>query len=182
MNVRETKLPGVLLIEPKVWSDPRGYFAELFHADRYGQHGIPRQFLQDNISFSTRGVLRGLHFQNPNTQGKLVFPLEGEIYDVVVDLRKSSRTFGQWFGASLAAARKQQIWVPAGFAHGFVVHSETALVVYKCTDVYNAKAEHGVAWDDPDLAIDWQTKSPVLSEKDRVYPRMKDLPAKALFD
>lgn len=182
MNVRETKLPGVLLIEPKIWGDPRGYFVELWQADRYGQHGMPRQFLQDNISFSKRGVLRGLHFQNPSTQGKLVFPLEGEIHDVVVDLRRSSKTFGQWLGARLSAEAKQQIWVPAGFAHGFVVTSETALVVYKCTDSYNAKAEWGIAWDDPDLGIEWPVKDPVLSDKDKVYPRLKQLPAHALFD
>jgi dTDP-4-dehydrorhamnose 3,5-epimerase len=182
MNVRETKLPGVLLFEPKIWGDPRGWFVELWRADRYAPHGLPEKFLQDNISWSTKGVLRGLHFQNPSTQGKLVFPLEGEIYDVAVDLRRSSRTFGQWVGAPLAASKKQQIWVPGGFAHGFVVTSDSALVVYKCTDLYDAKAEWGIRWDDPDLAIDWPVEAPVLSEKDKVYPRFKDLPAKALFD
>jgi dTDP-4-dehydrorhamnose 3,5-epimerase len=182
MIVQETPLAGALLLQPKIWADSRGYFVELFHADRYAQHGLPREFLQDNISFSTKGVLRGLHFQNPSSQGKLVFPLEGEIHDVVVDLRRSSKTFGQWFGATLSAAAKQQIWVPQGFAHGFVVTSETALVVYKCTDVYNARAEHGIIWNDPDLGIRWPVESPVLSDKDKVYPRMKDLPAHALFD
>ena len=182
MNVRETKLEGVLLIEPKIWGDPRGWFVELFHAERYAQHGMPRSFVQDNASASTRGVLRGLHFQKPRTQGKLVFPLEGEIWDVAVDLRRGSKTFGQWFGASLAAEKKQQIWVPAGFAHGFVVTSERAVVMYKCTDVYDSKAEWGIRWDDPDLAIEWPVKTPVLSDKDKVYPRLKDLPAEALFD
>src|SRR5690242_17480776 len=148
MNVRETALEGVLLVEPKIWNDPRGYFVELWQADRYGQSGMPRQFVQDNISFSKKGVLRGLHFQNPNVQGKLVFPLQGEIWDVVVDVRKSSKTFGRWLGVTLASESKQQIWVPPGFAHGFVVLSETALVVYKCTDSYNNKAEHGIIWND----------------------------------
>lgn len=182
MNVRETKLPGVLLIEPKVWTDPRGYFVELWQAERYGALSMPREFKQDNLSFSRKGVLRGLHFQNPSAQGKLVFPLQGEIWDAVVDVRRGSRTFRQWFGVRLAAEAKQQIWVPPGFAHGFVVLSETALVVYKCTEPYDAKAEWGVAWNDPDLAIEWPVQVPVLSDKDRVYPRLKDLPARALFD
>jgi dTDP-4-dehydrorhamnose 3,5-epimerase len=182
MNVRETKLKGVLLVEPKVWNDPRGYFVELWQADRYGAAGVPREFRQDNVSFSKKGVLRGLHFQNPSAQGKLVFPLQGEIWDAVVDVRRSSSTFGQWLGVRLASEAKQQIWVPPGFAHGFVVLSETALVVYKCTDSYDSKAEWGVAWNDPDLAIDWPVRDPVLSDKDKVYPRLKELPAKAFFD
>lgn len=181
MNIRETKLQGVLLIEPKIWNDPRGYFVELWQDGRYGASGMPREFKQDNLSFSKKGVLRGLHFQNPSAQGKLVFPLQGEIFDVVVDVRRSSRTFGQWFGAKLSSETKQQIWVPPGFAHGFVVTSETALVVYKCTDSYNAKAEWGVAWNDPDLAIDWPVREPLLSDKDRVYPRLKELPKQAFF-
>ncbi len=181
MNVRETKLPGVLLFEPKIWPDPRGWFVELWRSDRYSQHGLPATFKQDNASSSTRGVLRGLHFQNPSAQGKLVFPLQGEIYDVAVDIRRSSPSFGKWVGATLSAEKKQQIWVPAGFAHGFVVTSEAAVVVYKCTDLYDNKAEWGVAWDDPDLAIDWPVKAPLLSEKDKVYPRLKDLPERALF-
>jgi dTDP-4-dehydrorhamnose 3,5-epimerase len=182
MNVRETKLPGVLLVEPKIWGDPRGYFVELWQAERYGQSGMPREFRQDNVSFSRRGVLRGLHFQNPNAQGKLVFPLQGKIWDVVVDVRRSSPTFGQWLGVPLSSDAKQQIWVPAGFAHGFVVLSETALVVYKCTDSYSSKTEWGVAWNDPELAIDWPVKEPVLSDKDKVYPRLSALPRHALFD
>ncbi len=181
MNVQKTPLPGVLLVDAKIWNDPRGYFVELWQSDRYGEHGMPREFKQDNISFSKKGVLRGLHFQNPNTQGKLVFPLEGEIWDVVVDLRKSSPTFRRWFGVPLSAAKKQQIWVPAGFAHGFVVTSETALVVYKCTDVYAAKSEWGVRWDDPELGIEWPTREPILSDKDKVYPTLKELPERALF-
>ncbi len=182
MNVRETPLEGVLLVEPKIWGDPRGYFVELWQADRYGSHGVPRQFLQDNISFSRKGVLRGLHFQNPSAQGKLVFPLEGEIFDVVVDVRKRSPTFRKWFGVKLSSETKQQIWVPEGFAHGFVVLSEKALVVYKCTDTYNAKTEWGVAWNDPELGIDWPVTDPILSEKDRVYPKLSELPAHALSD
>jgi dTDP-4-dehydrorhamnose 3,5-epimerase len=182
MNVRETPFEGVLLLEPKVWNDPRGFFVELWHAERYARSGVAPRFVQDNLSFSRKGVLRGLHFQNPSPQGKLVFPLEGAIYDVVVDVRRGSRTFGRWFGATLSSESKQQIWVPEGFAHGFVVLSETALVVYKCTDSYNAQAEWGVAWNDPDLAIAWPVADPILSEKDRVYPRLRDLPAKALFD
>jgi dTDP-4-dehydrorhamnose 3,5-epimerase len=182
MNVRETPLEGVLLVEPKIWGDPRGYFVELWQADRYGRSGVAPRFVQDNLSFSTKGVLRGLHFQNPSAQGKLVFPLEGEIYDVVVDVRRRSRTFRQWFGVKLSSEAKQQIWVPEGFAHGFVVLSEKAHVVYKCTDTYNAKTEWGVAWNDPELKIDWPVTNPVLSEKDRVYPKLSELPAHALFD
>src|SRR5438309_12016137 len=137
---------------------------------------MPREFFQDNISFSKKSVLCGLHFQNPRSQGKLVFPLEGEIWDVVVDLRKSSSTFGRHYGVTLSSEKKQQIWVPPGFAHGFVVASESALVVYKCTDSYDAKSEWGIAWNDPDLAIPWPVKDPSLSDKDRAYPRLRDLP------
>jgi dTDP-4-dehydrorhamnose 3,5-epimerase len=182
MNVTKTKLEGVLVVEPRVWRDDRGYFVELWQGTRYAGSGMPSSFAQDNLSFSTKGVLRGLHFQNPSTQGKLVFPLMGDLWDVVVDLRRSSSTFGQWIGVPLSGEKKQQIWVPPGFAHGFVVTSETALVVYKCTDDYDAKAEWGIAWDDPDLAIAWPVADPVLSPKDKVYPRLKELPARALFD
>jgi dTDP-4-dehydrorhamnose 3,5-epimerase len=181
MNVRETPFDGVLLLEPKIWNDARGSFVELWQAERYARAGVSSKFMQDNVSFSRKGVLRGLHFQNPNAQGKLVFPLEGQIYDVVVDVRRASRTFGRWFGVTLSSDSKQQIWVPEGFAHGFVVLSETALVVYKCTDTYHAQAEWGVAWDDPDLAIDWPVAQPILSEKDGAYPRLRELPEEALF-
>jgi dTDP-4-dehydrorhamnose 3,5-epimerase len=181
MNIEKTKLPGVLVFEPKKWADSRGFFMEAWQSQRYAAAGVSPTFLQDNISFSTRHVLRGLHFQNPSGQGKLVFPLLGEIYDVVVDVREGSPTFGQWIGVTLSSENRRQIWVPEGFAHGFCATSAEALVVYKCTDSYNPKTEHGIIWNDPDLAITWPTTKPVLSDKDQVYPRLKDLPRAALF-
>jgi dTDP-4-dehydrorhamnose 3,5-epimerase len=182
MKIESTKLEGILVLETKAWPDSRGFFTELYHQGRYAEAGIRGPFLQDNLSFSKKHVLRGLHFQNPRPQGKLVFPLVGEIYDVVVDLRRGSKTFGQWLGVTLSAENRRQIWVPAGFAHGFQALSETAHVVYKCTDVYSPGTEHGLAWDDPDLEIDWPSKAPVLSDKDKVYPRLRDIPREKLFD
>src|SRR5579883_1681036 len=143
MNVTRTKLEGVLVVEPKVWRDDRGYFVELWQGARYGGSGMPSSFAQDNLSFSTRGVLRGLHFQNPSTQGKLVFPLMGDLWDVVVDLRRSSRTFGQWIGVPMWGEKKKQIWGPAGFGQGFGGRGETGRAVYKYTDKYDANVEWG---------------------------------------
>ncbi len=175
MNVLETKLPGVLIIEPDVFGDARGYFMETWQRDRYAQAGLPIHFVQDNLSFSTRGVLRGLHFQNPNSQGKLVFVLQGEVFDVAVDIRAGSPTFGQWVGVTLSSENKRQLYIPEGFAHGFCVTSDTALFAYKCTDFYNPAAEGGIIWNDPDIGIDWPVKRPVLSEKDSVYRRLKNI-------
>ncbi|MCL5779512.1 MAG: dTDP-4-dehydrorhamnose 3,5-epimerase [Firmicutes bacterium] len=175
MNVLETKLPGVLIIEPDVFGDARGYFMETWQQARYAQAGLPGHFVQDNLSFSTRGVLRGLHFQNPNAQGKLVFVLQGEVFDVAVDIRAGSPTFGQWVGVTLSSENKRQLYIPEGFAHGFCVTSETALFAYKCTDFYNPAAEGGIIWNDPDIGIDWPVEKPVLSPKDNVYPKLKDI-------
>lgn len=175
MNVLETKLPGVLIIEPDVFGDARGYFMETWQQARYAQAGLPGNFIQDNLSFSTRGVLRGLHFQNPNAQGKLVFVLHGEVFDVAVDIRAGSPTFGQWVGVTLSSENKRQLYIPEGFAHGFCVISETAIFAYKCTDFYNPAAEGGIIWNDPDIGIDWPVERPVLSQKDSVYPRLKNI-------
>ncbi len=175
MNIKETKLSGVLILEPKVFSDDRGYFLETWNNTRYEQASIPGPFVQDNISFSKKGILRGLHFQYPQSQGKLIQVLSGEVVDVVVDIRVGSPTYGQWFGEVLSESNHRQIYVPPGFAHGYCVTSETALFSYKCTDFYNPATEHGIIWNDPDIGIEWPIAEPVLSPKDVVYPRLKDL-------
>ena len=180
MKVTETALPGMLLIEPKVFGDARGFFMETWSRSRYAEAGIPVDFVQDNISFSQRGVLRGLHFQKPNTQGKLVYVLHGEVFDVAVDIRVGSPHFGRWVGVTLSADNKRQLYVPPGFAHGFCVTSETALFAYKCTDVYNSAAEGTVRWDDPDIGITWPISATQVSEKDRVGPLLKDWPRQRL--
>lgn len=180
MRSIETKLPGVLIIEPKVFGDVRGHFVETWNQVRYATAGIPGSFVQDNLSFSTKGVLRGLHFQNPSSQGKLVSVLQGEVFDVAVDIRFGSPTFGQWVGVNLSSDNKWQLYVPEGFAHGFYVTSETVLVTYKCTDFYDPKAEGGIRWDDPNIGIQWPQDIPVLSEKDRVYPLLEDIPTSQL--
>jgi dTDP-4-dehydrorhamnose 3,5-epimerase len=172
MQVIETSLPGVLIIKPKVFGDERGFFLETFQAQRYQQVGIPAPFVQDNLSFSRRGVLRGLHFQNPNPQGKLVYVLQGEVFDVAVDIRRGSPNYGRWVSSTLSAHNRRQLWVPAGFAHGFCVVSETALFVYKCTDYYNPDAEASIRWDDPSIGIDWPVSAPNLSAKDAAAPKL----------
>jgi len=166
MKVIETNLPGVLILEPRVFGDERGFFQETWQRERYRQAGVDVDFVQDNLSFSRRGVLRGLHFQNPNAQGKLVQVLQGEVFDVAVDIRRGSPNFGQWTSVNLSSDNKRQIYVPPDFAHGFCVISETALFSYKCTDVYNPKAEYAIRWDDPAIGIDWPITNPSLSEKD----------------
>ena len=176
MNVTRTRLPGVLLLEPKRFGDDRGFFMEMFHAQRYAEAGITAPFVQDNFSRSARGILRGLHFQEPNAQGKLVQVLAGAVYDVAVDVRRGSPTFGQWVGVELTADNRHQLWVPPGFAHGFCVLSESADFHYKCTDVYSPASERGIAWNDPDLGIPWPVTSPLLSGKDAAAPRLKDAP------
>jgi dTDP-4-dehydrorhamnose 3,5-epimerase len=176
MNVTETKIPGVLIIEPKAFGDARGFFMETWQQYRYEEAGVADPFVQDNLSFSTRGVLRGLHYQNPHSQGKLVSVVHGEVFDVAVDIRRGSATFGQWAGVSLSGENHRQFWVPSGFAHGFCVLSDTAYFTYKCTDVYTPQAEGGIAWDDPDIGIEWPVADVLLSDKDKVYPRLKDVP------
>lgn len=175
MNIIETKLAGVFVIEPKVFGDARGFFMETWNQSRYADSGLPLNFVQDNLSFSQKGVLRGLHFQNPNSQGKLVHVLQGEVFDVTVDIRLGSPTFGQWVGVTLSSENKRQFYIPTGFAHGFCVVSETALFAYKCTELYHPQSEYGVSWNDPDLGIEWPVKQPLLSEKDQGYPRLKEI-------
>ncbi len=175
MNVQQTKLPGVLIFEPKVFGDDRGYFLETWHEERYAAAGLTAKFVQDNMSFSKIGVLRGLHYQNPNPQGKLVWVVQGEVFDVAVDIRPGSPTRGEWTGVVLSAENRRQFFIPEGFAHGFVVVSEFALFVYKCTNLYNFKGDGSVLWNDPDLAIDWPVTNPLVSPKDAAAPRLRDI-------
>lgn len=176
MNVIETKLPGVKIIEPKVFGDERGFFLETFQEARYQElAGINLRFVQDNHSRSTKGVLRGLHYQKTKPQGKLVRAVSGEVYDVAVDIDPNSPTYGAYEGVILSAENKRQFWVPPGYAHGFVVLSETADFEYKCTDYYDASDEGGVRWDDPDIAIPWPLKDVSLSAKDQTLPLLRDL-------
>ena len=179
MDVESTALPGVLLVKPRVFGDDRGFFLETYNETRYREAGIDVSFVQDNHSFSRQGTLRGLHFQTTNVQDKLVWAIQGEIFDVAVDVRRSSPHFGKWVGARLSAENKHQLFVPKGFAHGFCVLSETAEVMYKCSDVYAPGAEGGILWNDPTLNIDWPIKEPILSPKDEVLPRFEDA---QLFD
>lgn len=176
----ETKLPGVVILEPRVFGDDRGFFMETWNQTRYADAGLPGTFVQDNLSFSRRGVLRGLHFQNPNGQGKLVYVLQGEVFDVAVDIRRGSPTFGHSMSVILSADNKRQIYVPPGFAHGFCVTSETALFAYKCTTFYSPKDEGSVLWNDPDLGIAWPIAEPELSGKDRAGIRLADYPVEKL--
>jgi dTDP-4-dehydrorhamnose 3,5-epimerase len=182
MNVITCDIPGLLVIEPKVFGDARGFFMETWNRQRYVAAGLDWDFVQDNVSLSRRGILRGLHFQNPGGQGKLVYVLQGEVYDVAVDLRISSPTFGRSYGLSLSAENKRQFFVPPGFAHGFAVVSETALFVYKCTSLYAPQNELTLAWNDPDLGINWPIEAPQLSEKDARGLRLRDIPRDRLFE
>ena len=177
MNVIETTLPGVLILEPKVFGDERGFFYESFNAKAFEQAtGLQRQFVQDNHSRSVKGVLRGLHYQLENTQGKLVRVTLGEVLDVAVDVRRSSPNFGRWEAVRLSAQNARQLWVPEGFAHGFVVLSDVAEFLYKTTDYYNPAAERCIRWDDPTLAIDWQlTEAPQLSAKDQLGKTLQEV-------
>jgi dTDP-4-dehydrorhamnose 3,5-epimerase len=166
MKVIDTEIPGVLILEPQLHGDGRGFFLELFQSARYAASGIERPFLQDNISRSSRGVLRGLHLQNPKCQGKVITVLSGAILDVAVDMRVGSPTFGRHTKVVLSDENRRQVWVPRGFAHGFLVLSETADMFYKCDEIYYPEHEIVVRWDDPELAIDWPCGAPVLSKRD----------------
>lgn len=170
MIIRPTALPEVIVIEPRLFGDARGFFVETWNSARYREAGIALDFVQDNLSRSRKGTLRGLHFQEPDSQGKLVSVLSGAVFDVVVDIRHGSPRFGQWVGMELDAESRRQMWIPPGFAHGFCVLSETADFFYKCTALYNPQAEHTVRWDDPALAINWPVSSPVLSQRDATAP------------
>ncbi len=177
MELIQTPIPGLIVIQPKVFGDERGYFLETYSKSRYDNVGISTDFVQDNVSYSAQGILRGLHFQNPNGQGKLVTVLDGEVFDVAVDIRYGSPTFGKWFGLFLTSESKRQLWVPAGFAHGFVVTSETALFLYKCDNYYQPQAEFSILWNDPDIGIEWPVENPRLSSKDQHAKRLRDINA-----
>lgn len=174
MEVLDTLLPGVRVIAPRVFGDARGFFLETFNRDRFGEHGLPTDFVQDNRSRSFRGVLRGLHYQLENPQGKLVTAVTGEIFDVAVDIRRGSATFGRWFGVRLREHEPRFLWIPPGFAHGFCVLSDYADVVYKCTAPYNAKDERGVRWNDPAIGVEWPIEKPFLSVRDESQPLLSE--------
>lgn len=174
MKITESSLPGVFVIEPKRFGDKRGFFLETYRESVYEEHGLPTRYVQDNHSRSSKGVLRGMHYQMVQPQGKLVRAATGAVFDVAVDVRKGSPNYGQWFGAELSEDNMRLMYVPPGFAHGFVVLSETADFIYKCTDYYHPDSEQGIAWDDPDVGIDWPIKDVMLSEKDKRNPKLKD--------
>ena len=181
MKLIETKLPGCVVIEPAVFGDERGYFYEGWNAERFAEHGLPTAFVQHNVSRSQKGVLRGLHYQWPNNvQGKLVSVLEGEVYDVAVDIRRGSPTFGQHVAAILSAENKRHFWIPEGFAHGGVTLSDNAVFIYLCTASYDRASDNSIRWDDPQLAIDWPLSEVSLSGKDAVAPLLADMPAERL--
>lgn len=175
MTVQETGLSGVLLLKPPVFRDERGFFRETWRAERYRELGIAGPFVQDNVSLSTRGVLRGLHYQEPGAQGKLVCVLRGEVWDVAVDVRAGSPTFGRSYGVTLSDENGWQLWVPEGFAHGFVVTSDEAVFAYKCTDVYRPESETTILWNDPDLAVGWPCAEPRVSPRDALGTRLRDV-------
>jgi len=175
MQVTETGLEGVRLIVPKVFSDARGFFMESFNARSFAEAGLPREFVQDNHSFSVKNVLRGLHYQYPAWQGKLVRAVTGEIFDVAVDIRRGSPTFGKWYGTVLSADNKHQLYIPEGYAHGFCVLSDTADLVYKCTTPYVPADDACIIWNDPDIGIDWPIKEPLLSDKDAKGKRLSEV-------
>ena len=176
MKVIPTALPGVVIIEPKIFPDARGFFVETYNKERYVAAGIDIDFVQDNLSFSSKGVLRGLHYQKPHAQGKLVYVLQGEVWDVAVDIRHGSPTFGEWTAVTLTSENKKQFYIPPGFAHGFCVMSETALFTYKCTEFYHPECDGGFRWDDPEIGIEWPVTAPLLSEKDGKLPFLRDIP------
>jgi dTDP-4-dehydrorhamnose 3,5-epimerase len=176
----ETGIPGLVIVEPVVHGDSRGYFMESWNAGRYAASGLPNRFMQSNISNSSAGVIRGLHYQHPCDQGKLVSVLEGSAFDVAVDIRSDSPTFGQWVGVELSASNHRQLYIPEGFAHGFCVLGENALLSYLCTTEFNAEYDAGIAWNDPDIGIKWPLEPESLSEKDRAAPRLRLVPVDRL--
>lgn len=180
MNIVPTDLPGVLVLEPRVFRDARGYFLETWKAAPYAEAGLPPRFVQDNLSSSATGILRGLHLQSPTCQAKLIWVVTGEVYDVAVDVRAGSPTFGRWVGVTLSAEGHRQLFVPAGFAHGFVVTSGPAAVCYKCDAPYAPADELTVLWNDPDVGVRWPVADPILSPKDREGHRLRDIPADRL--
>ena len=175
MKVTRTELDEVLIVEPQVFADARGIFYESYAQNRYQTLGLEGEFVQDNHSISKRNVLRGLHYQVGEPQAKLVRVSFGEVFDVAVDIRKNSPNFGKWVGVRLSAENKKQMYVPAGFAHGFCALTESAEVLYKCSAYYSAKDDRGILWDDEDIGVDWPVKDPILSEKDRDNPKLRDI-------
>jgi len=170
----ELELPGVVLVEPRVFGDARGFFMEVYHRQRFAEAGIDVEFVQDNHSRSAGGVVRGLHYQLHHPQGKLVRVIAGEVFDVAVDIRRRSPTFGRWLGVALSAENRRQLYIPPGFAHGFCTSAEGAEVVYQCTEYYDRDDERGLFWEDPDIAIAWPVRDPILSERDQHNPRLHD--------
>ncbi len=175
MEFQRLSLPDVILVKPDVWPDDRGFFLETYHLEKYRQGGIGEPFVQDNHSYSSRGTLRGLHAQLRRPQGKLVRAVLGEIFDVAVDIRPDSPTFGKWVGEILSGENFRQLYIPPGFAHGFCVLSETAHVLYKCTELYDPKDEIGIAWNDPEIRIEWPVEEPLLSAKDLAAPKLAEI-------
>ncbi len=181
MEYSPTKIKDVLLIKPSIFTDDRGYFYESYRQSHFREAGLDIQFVQDNVSYSHENILRGLHYQIQNPQDKLVMALRGEILDVAVDLRQSSPTFGQSVSRILSAENHCQMFIPKGFAHGFLVRSASAQIYYKCSDYYNPEGERGLKWDDPELSVNWKVESPILSEKDQQHPLLSDIPKHDLF-
>jgi dTDP-4-dehydrorhamnose 3,5-epimerase len=182
MQIIKTKIPDLLIIKPDVFEDDRGYFFESYNREKFVQAGIDYKFVQDNESKSQKGVLRGLHFQNPPyAQGKLVRVMKGAVLDVAVDIRKNSPTYGKWASIELSESNKMMYWIPPGFAHGFVTLEDNTVFFYKCTNVYNKQSEGSIRWNDPALNIDWKTKNPILSEKDKITPSFKNFESKFVF-
>ena len=182
MRIIATEIEDVQIIEPRVFEDDRGYFLETFHGERFKSSALLHVFVQDNLSFSVKNTLRGLHFQVTRPQAKLVQVISGEIFDVAVDIRPTSPSFGRWVGVHLSEHNKRQVLIPEGFAHGFCVLSECAHVAYKCSDFYDRDDEGGILWSDPDIGIDWPAIHPIVSAKDARLPVMRDLPPEKLFD
>jgi dTDP-4-dehydrorhamnose 3,5-epimerase len=176
VKIVETGLPGCVVMEPQVFGDDRGEFYESFNLDKLSAHGLAPKFAQGNVSTSVRSVLRGLHYQWPKPQGKYVSVLDGEVWDVAVDIRRGSPTFGKWEAVLLTAGNRRHFWIPEGFAHGFAVLSERATFTYLCTQTYDREADAGIRWDDPALAIDWPVADPILSDKDARAPLLADVP------
>lgn len=180
MNVSQAQLPELVLVEPRLFIDGRGYFLETYQQQRYAAHGIGASFVQDNLSVSHQGVVRGLHYQLMHPQGKLIMVLQGEVIDLAVDIRQGSPNFGKWAKNTLSAANHRQLYVPPGFAHGFYVTSPTAVVLYKVTDYYQPGDEYGIFWNDPDLEIDWPSHQAILSPRDQGFVRLRDVPQELL--
>jgi len=180
MKIITTSIDGILIIEPKTFKDKRGFFMETYNQNRYNESGINATFVQDNLSYSVKNTVRGLHFQIKHSQAKLIQVVSGEIFDVAVDLRPNSATFGKWLGIHLSDENRRQVFIPEGFAHGYCVLSEFALFYYKCSDFYAPGDESGIIWSDPDIGIEWPVENPIISEKDKQYQKLSGLTAEKL--